>query len=445
MILDSTAPQPVARAYNLIGETPRVALTTLGCKLNQAETEQMAQGFISAGFTVVDFGSQADVYVVNTCTVTHVADRKSRQLIRHARRLNPAAVVVVTGCYADVSAEEVEGIDGVDLVIPNDEKRKLVEVVGHRLGIQSSPLAGPGPGSSRTRAFVKIQDGCNQFCSYCIVPLARGRERSEPIQRVIDSVGRCHASGFNEVVLTGVHIGTYGRDIRGDQQIDLAFLVKSLLDNTSVPRIRLSSIEPQDFTDSMLEMWPSARLCRHLHLPLQSGCDAVLKRMRRPYTAEQFSEIVDRARRRIPGVALTTDIIVGFPGETEGEFRQTYEFAKEIGFAGIHVFKYSARKGTPAAGLAEQVPYDAKKARSDLLLELAQRSARHFASRFVGQTLEVLYESRTGIAMGEQSEWEGLSDNYLRVVAPHPGDLTNRLLPTRLIHQADAVLTGCVL
>lgn len=423
-----------------------VALATLGCKLNQAETEQIAQSFASAGFSIVEFGSRANVYVVNTCAVTHIADRKSRQLIRQARRLNPDALVVVSGCYANVSPREIYATDSGEaadsgglLVVPNEEKSSLVDIVASKLGVRDEeeaegntyPIGEISSSAKRTRAFVKIHDGCNQFCAYCIVPYARGRARSTPVSTIVKSINDLHAAGFKEVVLTGVHIGAYGKDLREEGGPNLEALIRAVLDNTSIPRIRLSSIEPQDFTRAMLEMWPSPRLCRHLHLPLQSGCDSVLRRMRRPYDVDQYRRIVDLARSRIPGVAVTTDIIVGFPGETDEEFRLTYDFAEEIGFSGIHVFKYSARQGTSAAELPNQVPHAVKKVRSEALIALAQKSGRQFASTFVGKTLDVLYESQAGDS--PELACEGLSDNYLRVVSPCSVDVLNEIVPSTVV------------
>lgn len=452
----TTSSKTITRTLTRGATRPTVALTTLGCKLNQAETEQIARGFASAGFAVVDSSFPADVYVVNTCTVTHVADRKSRQIIRQSRRLNPSALVVVTGCYANVSAEEIRAIDSQDpavsgslLVVPNEHKHDVVEIVARKMGRRYRrehdacpyPLDQASQRAHRTRAFVKIHDGCNQFCTYCIVPFARGPARSAPARVIIESINDLHTAGFKEVVLTGVHIGAYGHDLQGDDRRSLGDLVKAALDHTSIPRIRLSSIEPQDFDEAVLDLWTSSRLCRHLHLPLQSGCDSVLRRMGRPYTAEQFQRTVDKIRARIPEVAITTDIIVGFPGETDEEFKRTYDFAEEVAFAGIHVFKYSARKGTLAAELPNQVPYEVKKERSDGLIRLAQDSALKFASSFVGKTVDVLYESQ--IENGSRGpEWEGLTDNYLRVVSPFSTDLTNEIVSTRLIKLSEADLIG---
>jgi threonylcarbamoyladenosine tRNA methylthiotransferase MtaB len=385
----------------------KVYLDSVGCKLNQSEIEALARGFMQAGHRLAQANEEADLCVINTCTVTQEADRKSRQLIRRLRRTNPTARLVVTGCYAEMCPQEIEAIGGVDLVVGNKDKERLVELVGNVKRQTSNVKALP---VDRTRAFVKIQDGCNNCCAYCIVSLARGRERSRPPQEILAEIEALVAASCKEVVLTGVHIGGYGKDLGSS----LSQLVEDVLAHTAVPRLRLSSIEPWELEDSLLGLWEDPRLCRHLHLPLQSGCDATLRRMGRRYTTSQYSDLVATARRSIPDLAITTDVIVGFPGETAEEFAQSLGFVAEMEFARIHVFKYSARPGTAAAEMSHQVPDAEKKRRSEAMLELARESSQRFHRRFLGRALDVLWERPCG---NDQYVWSGLTDNYIRVRA----------------------------
>lgn len=436
-----------------ITNQPTVAIATLGCKLNQAESEELARRFNDAGYCVVQFDESADVYVVNTCSVTHIADRKSRQLIRQARRANPGGIVVATGCYAEVAPQEVGRVDRVDLVVRNEDKGRIVEMVDERrmrrppgqvggLGVQL-PSA-----TSRTRALLKIQEGCNKFCAYCMVPLARGRERSRPASEVIADVNRLVAEGRKEVVLTGVNIGAYGRDSSGEPP--LLDLVRRILDETQLPRLRLSSIEPEDFDPRIVSLMDGGRLARHLHLPLQSGSDQVLRLMRRRYSSQWFLSLVDEIRRAVPPVAITTDVIVGFPGEGEAEFHETCDLVRKARFAGIHVFKYSARRGTRAAQMPNQVPYTVKQQRSEALLQLGAKLGRSYREGFAGETLEVLYEevaSAERMPLGGRATtriWEGLTDNYIRVFTPSERPLGNQIVPTRMIGEHPNGLWGSI-
>ncbi len=410
----------------------KVYLDSLGCKLNQSEVEALARGFVQAGHRLVQASEDADLCVVNTCTVTHVADRKSRQLIRRLRRGNPTARLVVTGCYAETSPQDLRAIEGVDWVVGNEDKDQLVELasksVDSETRYQSTSLG-------HTRAFVKIQDGCNNRCAYCIVSLARGRERSRARQDILAEIKALEAVGYKEVVLTGVHIGGYGRDL----STDLGQLVEDILTETTVPRLRLSSIEPWDLEPSLLRLWENPRLCRHLHLPLQSGCDATLQRMGRRYTASQYADLVATARRPIPDLALTTDVIVGLPGETAEEFAASLSFVEKMAFARTHVFKYSARHGTAAAEMSHQVPYAEKKRRSEAMLALARESSQRFHRRFLGRSLDVLWETRCG---NEVQAWSGLTDNYIRVTARSERDLANTITPTKLLGLTDGGMCG---
>ncbi len=415
----------------------RVYLESVGCKLNQSEIEALARGFAQAGYRLARTSEEADLYVVNTCTVTQVADKKSRQLIRRLRRANPTACLIVTGCYAEMSPQEVRAIGEVDLIVGNEDKERLVELA-ESLGRESSGSKAPIPGFhalrlGHTRAFVKIQDGCNNRCAYCIVSLARGRERSRPRQNILAEIEALVAAGCKEVVLSGVHIGGYGRDLG----TGLGQLVEDVLTETTVPRLRLSSIEPWDLERSLLRLWENPRLCRHLHLPLQSGCDATLQRMGRRYTTSQYARLVAAARRLIPDLAVTTDIIVGFPstelrtgpGETPDEFAVSLSFVEKMEFARIHVFKYSARPGTAAAEMPHQVPYGEKKRRSEVMLELAQESSQRFHRKFLGRRMEVLWETPH---RDDKQAWSGLTDNYIRVMTGSELDLANTITSTKL-------------
>ena len=416
----------------------RVYLERVGCKLNQSEINALARDFVRAGHQVVQACEEADLCVVNTCTVTQSADHKSRKTIRRLRHTNPTARLVVTGCYAEMCPEEIEAIGGVDLVVGNEDKERLVELLGNfkpqTLNFKAWPLG-------HTRAFVKIQDGCNNHCAYCIVSLARGRERSRPGQEILAEIEALVAAGCKEVVLTGVHIGGYGRDLGAS----LGQLVEDVLTETRTPRLRLSSIEPCDLEpssfanaqDMLLRLWENPRLCRHLHLPLQSGCDATLHRMGRRYTTSQYADLVAAARRSIPDLAVTTDVIVGLPGETAEEFAVSLSFVEEMEFARVHVFKYSARPGTAAAGMPDQVPYAERKMRSEAMLELAEESSRRFQRRFLGRRMEVLWESRD-----DKLVWSGLTDNYIRVMTSSELNLANTITSAELVGLVEGGMCG---
>jgi threonylcarbamoyladenosine tRNA methylthiotransferase MtaB len=421
-----------------------VALTTLGCKVNQADSDEWLRGFVARGYDVVDFDAVADAYVVNTCTVTHIADRKSRQLLRQARRQNPAAVVVAAGCYASVSRQEVAALPEVDLVVGDRDKPRLVQLVHERLEGDdelpfeslSNDLIRIGP---RNRGFVKVADGCDKFCAFCIVPYARGRARSAVPDDVIRRVRALVETGHREVVMTAVHMGSYGQDLT--PRTTLRELVRRVLAETTVERLRLSSIEPEDFDGDLLPLWSSEiRLCRHLHLALDSGCDATLARMRRRYRAADFASLVDRIRSAIPGVAVTTDVMVGFPGETEAEFETSRAFVERLAFAGIHVFPYSIRRRTSASKFLDQVSPDIKKKRTEIMLAISEQSAHRFRAALVGKTVSVLYEGE-GVD-GTGSYWEGLTDNYVRVRSYCDADLTNRIFPTHVVSVSGGITQG---
>lgn len=392
----------------------RIAFTTLGCKVNQSETDLMARQFAAAGYECVPFESRADVYVVNTCTVTHVADKKSRQLLGQAHRTNPDALVVATGCYASIVGEQLAAEHR--LVVRNRDKDRLLTLVEGRLtrGDPDVPMVQdiekyldvPG-GAERSRATVKAQDGCDSHCAYCIIPRARGRSRSLPPDEVIRRVRSLSREGHGEVVITGVDLGSYGEDDASFP--DLGGLVRRVLDETDAQRIRISSLEPGDFDETWLDLWQDSRLCRHLHVPLQAGSAGVLARMERKYSPDEFAAMVAACRAAIPGITVTTDVMTGFPGETDEEFDEGHRFIQAIQFDGMHVFKYSRRSGTRAARVADQVPEDVKAERSRVLREEAAAGVERLLLRHRGQPAHVAWESeRDGI-------WRGLTDTNVRV------------------------------
>jgi threonylcarbamoyladenosine tRNA methylthiotransferase MtaB len=398
-------------------DRPTVAVESLGCKLNQAEAQQMERQLAAAGYRQVPPGDKADIYILNTCTVTHVADRKSRHLLRLARRRNPAVRLVVTGCYAERAPGDLARLEGVELVLGNDLKDSLV---GRLKGAGPPKPGTPAPrepmAGRRARAFIKVQEGCRGGCTYCIVPLVRGGEASVPAADVLARIGERAAGGCREVVLTGTEIGRYESG-----ELDLKGLLEMVLAETEIPRIRLSSLQPPEVTPGLLGLWQDRRLCPHFHLSLQSGGDAVLGRMKRRYTAGDYLETVNNIRRAVPEAAITTDIIVGFPGETDAEFRETLDLCREVGFARVHVFPYSPRLGTAAASMPGQVPEQVKRSRAGEALALAAESARAFQGRFLATQMEVLWEKATG------GVWSGLTGNYIRIYAQSTGELTNRL------------------
>ena len=398
----------------------KVAFDTLGCKLNQAETELLARKLAAAGYAAVPSVEEADVYVLNTCTVTHIADRKARHLLRQAHRLNPRARVVAIGCYADLAPDELEKIEGVGLVLGNEDKFNLPERL-EGLGLAGSSSGFEADGT-RTRAFLKVQDGCRRFCAYCIVPFVRRKETSVPTQKVVAEVQKRMAEEYKEVVLTGTEIGSYCSD-----GVDLRGLLKSILAETDIARLRLSSLQPQEITPELIDLWRNVRLCPHFHLSLQSGSDGVLARMKRRYTTEDYEQAVALIREVVSDAAITTDVIVGFPGESEEEFQESYEFCRRIGFARIHVFSYSKRRGTAAATMPDQMPDGVKKERSRQVLALARESARSFHHRFVGKTMTVLWEQKSN------GVWSGLTGNYIKMYTKSDADLANKLMPVKLV------------
>jgi threonylcarbamoyladenosine tRNA methylthiotransferase MtaB len=395
----------------------RVALDSIGCKLNQAEIEALSWQLTEAGYTIVGADAEADIYVLNTCTVTGIADRKSRHLLRMARRRNPQASLVAIGCYATRAPDVLRETTGADLILGNTDKERLPELLGEidkAIKPESTPLAG-----RRTRAFIKIQDGCHNFCAYCIVPLVRSREESAPLKQVINEI-KARQAGYKEVVLTGTEVGTYN-----SQGIELKGLLEHILRETDLDRIRLSSLQPQEISPELIGLWQDRRLCPHFHISLQSGSDSVLKRMKRRYNTAEYKRAISIIREAVSDVSITTDIIVGFPGETDAEFRESFNFCRETEFARIHVFPYSPRPGTEAAKM-KSIDNKFKKQRSQEMLELAQQSLKHYNGSFTGRIMDILWEQKV------KGIWSGLTGNYIRVYAESDEDLSNRLIPVRL-------------
>jgi len=419
----------------------RVCFTHLGCKLNQAEIETMARRFTAAGHRLVGSLAEADLHVVNTCTVTQAAARQSRKTARGGRRANPNLRTVVTGCWSAGEPEAAASLAGVDLVVPNGEKEALFERVAEAFpelaATQSEPPeAVPVPwvpiDLGHTRALVKVEDGCNMQCAFCIIPQTRGRQRSRPPGEVVAEVQSLAAAGCREVVLTGVQISAYRSEGMG-----LAELVARVLAEGGAPRLRLTSIAPWELDDGLLDLFQDPRLCRHLHLSLQSGCSATLRRMRRPYTAPVFAALVEKVRQAIPGVAITTDVLVGFPGETAAEYEESLENVRTMGFAKVHVFPFSPRPGTVAAGMPGPVAPEEKKERAARMLAVATAAEQTFWQSQLGQRLPVLWErpKTPGLA-------QGLTDNYVRVFCWTDRDLWNRFVDTDLTGVTEGGVSG---
>jgi len=395
----------------------QIHLKTLGCRLNEAELENWAQGFQQAGHSICRDIHQADLIILNSCAVTQEAVRKSRQQIRRIHRDNPEAKLVVSGCYVSLNEEEAAQLLGVDLIISNKDKNQLVDIVLNQLNITAMPQLATEPGETalfnrgRQRAFVKVQDGCRYRCTFCIVTVARGKEKSRPLNEIIEEINRLHAQGIQEVILTGVHLGGFGSDINSD----LSSLIKTILAETDIPRLRLGSLEPWELPETFFDLFSNARLMPHLHLPLQSGADSVLRRMARRCKTAEFRQMVTQARHNNPLFNITTDIIVGFPGETEQEWQQSLEFIEQSGFGHIHIFTYSTRQGTKAATMPEPVPNAIKKQRSQHLHQSAEKMKQDFMQQNFGKTWPVLWEGQREMLDNGQQRVFGYTSNYLRV------------------------------
>lgn len=420
----------------------KIAFYTLGCKVNQADTASMENLFLRSGHQLVSFDGEADVYIINTCVVTNTGQRKSRQTIHRAIRKNPNALIVVTGCYPQTAAEEVKAIAGVDMIIGNQDRAQIVQLVEERLAHRQTDTLdavhkltastafeemAAGDITDKTRAFLKIQEGCNQFCTYCIIPYARGPLRSRSLESIRTETQRLISAGFKEIVLIGIHLGCYGKENPNGPTLYDA--VKTVLEVPGVQRLRLGSLESVEVEPRLLTlMQEDARFCRHLHLPLQSGCDKILQGMHRPYTTAKFKTLLADIKTRVPDIAITTDIIVGFPGETEADFETTCKFAESCGFSKMHIFPFSARKGTPAEKFAGAVTEAVKKERADILGKIDETMHKAFLQAMVGQTAEVLFEQPAG-----EDYFEGLTGNYQRVFVKSGGlNLGGEILPVKI-------------
>jgi len=418
----------------------KVAIYTLGCKVNQYESNAIQNEFEQNGYKTVDFSEYADVYIINTCTVTGISDKKSRQILRRAKQINPNAIVCAIGCYVQVAKEDVEKIEDVDIILGTIEKKdifkKIEEFINNKQRIvESGNIMHLMPYSeyngiaytSHIRAEVKVQDGCDRFCTYCMIPYARGPVRSRKMENVINEIEKLRDSGTKEIVITGIHISSYGKDFKdGTELIDL---LEKINDIEGIERIRLGSLEPRIITEEFVSrLIKLNKICNHFHLSLQSGCNETLKRMNRKYTTEEFKAIVKLLRDNILEVALTTDVIIGFPGETEEEFEKTYAFLKEIKFSKMHVFKYSKRKGTPAAAMPNQVDEQVKDERSKKLIEMSNKNEKEFANQYLGREIEVLFENSK----------EGHTTNYIIYELETPDEsITNTItnvVPTKFIN-----------
>ena len=397
----------------------KAAFYTLGCKVNQYETEAMAELFEKAGYEICAFSEKADIYVINTCSVTSMGDRKSRQIIRRAKKTNPDSVIIVSGCYSQTAPEEILAIDGVNLVLGTQGRHNITELAKNLTADSKVNAVSDimkthdfeelkiSSYTDRTRAYIKIQDGCSQFCSYCIIPYARGPVRSRPEKEILDEIKKLTENGFTEIILVGIHVASYGRDLENTSLEDLLIKVDGI---DGVKRIRMSSIEPMTLNREFVEKIKiSKKLCPHFHISLQSGCNETLKRMNRHYTTEQYMEIVNGLRNAFTGAAITTDIMVGFPGETEEEFNKTADFVKAADFADAHVFMYSPRRGTPAAKRPDQISPEIKERRSKQIIALTQNSRDKFLNSFIGKTVEVLFEQPVN------GYFEGKTSNYITV------------------------------
>ena len=426
----------------------KVAFYTLGCKVNQYETEAMTELFEKNGYISVNSEEYADVYVINTCTVTHMSDRKSRQYIRRMKKKNPNAIIAVVGCYSQVSPEEILDIEEVNLVMGTNDRKAIVEnidnltvdskvsTVDDIMKVKDFESIEISQTNGRTRAFIKIQDGCDRYCTYCIIPYARGRIRSRKMDEIVEEIETLSRNGFKEVVLTGIHVASYGKDLRDGS--DILTVLKEVHNIDGIERIRLSSVEPKLFTDEFIsEICSLEKLAPHFHLSLQSGSDGVLQRMNRRYSAEEYKRIVEILRDRIPDVSITTDVIVGFPGESNEEFLETLGFLKELKLMHTHIFKYSPRKGTPASIMENQIDSQTKNFRSGVLLNLCTKNFRSFVEKFKDRELRILVEE-----LDNDGYYEGLTDNYIRIKVRSEHDIRGEFVDVRISDIMDDYCIG---
>lgn len=427
----------------------KVAFYTLGCKVNQYETNGMIQAFLEKGYEIVDFTEKSDIYIINTCTVTSISDKKSRQMIRRTKQLNPEAIVVAVGCYAQVAKDKLEEIKDIDLILGISEKTEIIKYVEEEIKERNPKTYisdvmhqkqfvdfGSVNYTDKNRVAIKVQDGCNQFCTYCIIPYARGRIRSRKIENVKKEVEDLAQKGIKEIVITGIHVASYGKDL--EENIGLIDLLEEINKIDGIERIRLSSLEPTLITEEFVKRLSKlAKICDHFHLSLQSGCNETLKRMNRHYTTEDFKEATELLRKTYPNVALTTDIIVGFPGETEEEFNITYEFLKEINFYKMHVFKYSPRHGTKAEKMPNQIDGNIKEERSKKLIELSDKNEINQNKRYINKNLDVLIEEF------EEGYYKGHTTNYIMVkIQENTNNLQNKIVTVKIIDNEGIDLIG---
>ncbi|WP_346895411.1 tRNA (N(6)-L-threonylcarbamoyladenosine(37)-C(2))-methylthiotransferase MtaB [Clostridium sp. UBA7503] len=431
----------------------KVALYTLGCRVNSYESEAMAEKFIKEGYEVVSFDEFSDVYVINTCTVTNMGDKKSRQMIGRARRHNPEAIIAVVGCYSQIASDEIAQIEGVDVVLGSrnkgdvvywvnrarEESKQVVEVKDVLKNNKFEQLA-INEYQDKTRAFLKIQDGCNRFCSYCLIPFARGGVCSKEPEKILREVKELSKNGFKEIILSGVHTASYGVDLEGNW--NLVKILEEINKIEGIERIRIGSIDPTFFTEGVIErICNLEKMCPHFHLSLQSGCDATIRRMNRKYTSQEYKDVVENLRKYMKDVSITTDIIVGFPGESNVEFEATYEFLKGIKLSKMHIFKYSKRTGTKAAEMPFQVDGLIKEERSKKLIELNNVLEVEFMEKFLGREMRVLYEEAIS---GKENTYVGYTENYIKVITESDENLEGKIVPTKLVALKQENMVGII-
>ena len=432
----------------------KIAFYTLGCKVNQADTASMEALFKARGYEVVPFNEEADIYLVNTCVVTNEGQRKSRQIIRRSVRHNPLALTVVTGCYPQTAPDEVKAIEGVDVILGNKDRTGIVDLVEEALAEKKTAVLdnvqkltvdtkfeelGVGTETDKTRAFLKIQEGCNQFCTYCIIPYARGPLRSRSLQSIKEEVGKLVAAGYKEIVLIGIHLGCYGKELKkAGVELSLYDAVCAALSVEGLQRLRLGSLESVEVEPKLLDLMAhEPRFAKQLHLPLQSGCDKILEAMHRPYDTIKFKNLLHEIRKKVPGISITTDVIVGFPGETEEDFQTTLAFAKDCAFTKMHIFPYSKRKGTPAEVMPEQIEEKIKADRAARLGEIDNLLVREALYNMVGKTVEVLFEQPV-----DEKNMEGLCSEYFRVIVPGSRELSNKICSVKITGTEEDALVG---
>ena len=425
----------------------KVFLHTIGCRLNHSEIETMARQLLAAGHEIVTESEKADKVIINTCAVTAEAAKDARSLTRRIHRKNAAADIMLTGCYATISPDELGAVEGASQIIPNAQKSQIVQMLDPKARIKlpifdQEPVMREylaGSMGAHTRAFIKVQDGCDNKCTFCVTTVARGEGQSRHLGDIVAEIQALAAAGYQEAVLTGVHMGSYGHDF--GNKAGLKELVQAILNNTDIPRLRLSSLEPWDLAPNFFSLWENPRLLPHLHMPLQSGSDKILKRMARRTSRTSFKALVDAAHANIPNLNLSTDLIVGFPGETESDFAYSMEYVETIGFSRMHVFSYSKRPGTAAATFPDQINPQTKKARTRQMITLGKQLSLKFHQQYENQTMNVLWEQSVG-ADHEGLRWVGYTDNYIRVHGHGSADLFNQITPTQLHTASENGLLG---